>query len=166
MFMIWDSKVFRSSVNASHWFKKNCLACGDFCVIPRWPYLLLSPCHVSGLFCIEWIGDAPHYKDIKLQLLFTLLFLPLQILHLLFFLLTGSRRTRTSWSGAAATAARRQSARALAGPAWRYAGSGLGCHHLLAFLLHYPIRFLLAGRWIQHLVPKEDEGNGLKLVDV
>lgn len=114
------------------------------------PYLLLSPCHVCGLFCIEWISDASHHKNIQLQLLFTVVFLPLQLLQIL-FLLAGGGRARAGRTGTAAAAAGRQSARALAGPARRDAGSGLRCHHLFALLLYYPIRFLLAGRWIQHL---------------
>lgn len=109
------------------------------------PYLLLSPCHICGLFCIEWVSDASHHKNIQLQLLFTVFFLSLQLLQV-FFLLASGWRARAGRACTAAAAAGRQSTRALAGPAWRYAWSSLGGHCLFAFLLHYPIRFLLAGR--------------------
>lgn len=118
---------------------------------PKAPsYLLLSPGHVRGLLRVEGVCDAPHDKNIQLQLLFAILFVPLELLQVL-FLLAGGGRARAGRTGAAAAAARRQSARALAGPARGDAGSGLGCHRLFALLLHYPIRFLLAGRRVQHL---------------
>lgn len=109
------------------------------------PYLLLPPCHICGLFCIEWVSDTSHHKNIQLQLLFTVFFLSLQLLQI-FFLLASGWRARAGRARTAAAAAGRKSTRALAGPAWRDAWSGLGGHRLFAFLLHYPIRFLLAGR--------------------
>lgn len=70
------------------------------------PYLLLSPCHVRGLFCIEWVSDASHHKNIQLQLLLALVLVPLQLLQIL-FLLAGGWRARAGRTGAAAAAARR-----------------------------------------------------------
>lgn len=142
------STLCRSSMTTSAiWkeaFRQHVLINDAFCS-RRGPYLLLSPCHVGGLFCIEGVRDASHHKNIQLQLLLALVLVPLQLLQVL-FLLAGGGRARAGRTGAAAAAAGRQSSRALAGPARRDAGSGLRCHRLFALLLHYPVRFLLAGR--------------------
>lgn len=79
-------------------------------------YLLLSPGHVRGLLRIEGVCDAPHDKNIQLQLLFAVLLVPLELLQVL-FLLAGGGRARAGRTGAAAAAAGGQSARALACPA-------------------------------------------------
>lgn len=114
-------------------------------------YLQLSPCHVGRLLGVERIGDASHHKDIELQLLLSFIFFPLQFLHVLLFWLADGRRARAGWSRAGATAGGLEPIGALAGPAGGDAnGSGLRSHHLSAFLLHYPVRFLFAGGWIQH----------------
>lgn len=123
----------------------------DVRVQPKAPsYLLLSPGHVRGLLGVEGVCDAAHDKNIQLQLLFAVLLVPVELLQVL-LLLAGGGGARACRTGAAAAAAGRQSARALAGPARGDAGTGLGCHRLLALLLHYPIGFLLAGRRVQHL---------------
>lgn len=61
----------------------------NYAFATKGPYLLLSPCHICGLFCIEWVSDASHHKNIQLQLLFALFLIPLQLLQVIFLLAGG-----------------------------------------------------------------------------
>lgn len=113
-------------------------------------YLLLSSRHVGRLLRVKRIGNTAHHKDVKLEPLLSLLFLPLHLFQIILFLVDRHWGARARWTGIGASAWL-QPTGAFAGPAWRHPRTtSLGRRHHFALFFHNLLRLLLAGWWVQH----------------